>query len=86
MLDLTTARGMWINFAAFEHTPTFVSTLAACAACSPLAVRAAQSSPSPPYAARRRGGPGGGWEAHVLAPGPRRPLGRPISHNLAFSI
>jgi hypothetical protein len=44
-------------------------------------VRAVQSSPFPPCAARRRGGPGGGLGTPGLAPGPRppRPLLAPSS-------
>jgi hypothetical protein len=38
-----------------------------------LPVRAVQSSPFPPCAARRRGGPGGGLGTPGLAPGPRPP-------------
>jgi hypothetical protein len=36
-------------------------------------LRAVQSSPFPPCAARRRGGPGGGLGTPGLAPGPRPP-------------
>jgi hypothetical protein len=36
-------------------------------------VRAVQSSPFPFFAARRRGGPGGGLGTPGLAPGPRPP-------------
>ena len=36
-------------------------------------IRAVQSSPFPPCAARRRGGPGGGLGTPGLAPGPRPP-------------
>jgi hypothetical protein len=36
-------------------------------------LRAVRSSPFPPCATRRRGGPGGGWGPPGLAPGPRPP-------------
>jgi hypothetical protein len=42
----------------------------------PHGVRAVQSSPFPPCAARRRGGTGGGWGTPGLAPGPRPPRPR----------